>query len=134
MYYTTARVNVKNDKGEVVAFKDYQKVNFDGDGIHEDGELKGKVIVGDPEAMLGATIEYFQAQVGEDGNGVLDMLKDLTYAHDLDRRSVIRRAIEKGLEGPDKAIEKAIKQAMAAREALGKPITYEEAKRRVMED
>jgi hypothetical protein len=130
MVKTTARVNVKNDAGKVVQFQDYDKVVFEGNEI-VDGKVQP---VEDMETLLGVAIEYFQEQVGKDGSGVLEMLKCATYAHDLNRRSSIRQALVAAAEGPDKAINKAVKDLMAAKAAQGKPISEEEARRRVMAD
>jgi hypothetical protein len=131
MFQTKAKVQVKNTQGVVIASQEYDKVVFEGTALND----KGKVIVGEgvtPEQLLGATIAYYQAQVGEKGNGVLAMLADNTYAHDLGRRASMRQTLVTAAAGPDKAIEKAIKDFMAARAAAGKPVTEEAARAKML--
>jgi hypothetical protein len=128
MFNITAKVQVKNDSGKVVATQDYDKVVFEASGI----DAEDKYIQDDVEALLGATIEFFQNEVGEDGNGVLEMLKNVTYSHDLGVRAKIRQTLVATLNGPDKAIAAQVKQYMIGRAAKGKPVTEEEAYKRVM--
>lgn len=123
MFTTKAKVQVKNPQGKVVASQEYDKVVFHGTSLNGEGEVTG----GTPEELLGDAIAYFQKQVGEKGNGVVEMLKHVTYGSDLNVKSTIRQGLTKALEGPDKAIEKAAKDIMAARAAIGKPITMEQA-------
>jgi len=127
MFNTIATVKVKNDAGKVIASQDYQKVVFDGIEL-----VEGKVNPGPSiETLLSDAIEYFQEFVGADGNGVVEMLKAATYAHDLDRRAKIRGTLVSAIEGPDKAIEKQVKQYMIGRAASGKPVTEAVARERV---
>ncbi len=128
MFNITAKVQVKNDSGKVVATQDYDKVVFEASGV----DAEDKYIQDDVEALLGATIEFFQSEVGEDGNGVLEMLKNVTYSHDLGVRAKIRQTLVATLNGPDKAIAAQVKQYMIGRAAKGKPVTEEEAYKRVM--
>jgi hypothetical protein len=127
MFQTTAKVQVKNGD-KLLGEKNYDKVVFEGVGLTD----KKEIIPGDPETLLGEAIAYFQAQVGEKGNGVIELLKNATYANDLGQRNKIRAVIVASLEGPEKAIEKAIKDLMAARQSAGKPISEEAARAKVM--
>lgn len=128
MFLTTAKVQVKDSQGKVIATQEYNKTVFEGTGIDD----KGKVIAGAPEAMLGDAIAFFQKEVGEKGNGVVELLRNATYAYDLGVRAGIRQTLVTAAAGPDKAIEKAIKDLMAARAAAGKPLTEEQARAKVM--
>lgn len=56
------------------------------------------------------------------------LLENIAYATNLNARAVVRRKLESQVEGPGKAIEKAIKDLVKAREAMGKPITEEAAR------
>lgn len=128
MFKTTAKVQVKNQKNEVIASQDYPKVVFEGLTLDE----KGKPVGGTPEELLGQAIAFLQAEAGEKGNGVVELLKHATYAYDLGVRAKIRQSLVTASAGPDKAIEKQIKDYMAARAAMGKPVTEEKARERVM--
>jgi len=127
MFQTTAKVQVKNGD-KLLGEKEYSKVVFEGTGLTD----KKEIVPGDPETLLGEAIAYFQAQVGEKGNGVIELLKNATYANDLGQRNKIRATIVASLEGPEKSIEKAVKDFMAARQAAGKPISEEAARAKVM--
>jgi hypothetical protein len=128
MFTMKAVVKVKNDKGVVIAQQEYDKVVFEGIAL-----LEGKVVTGDNiEQLLGDAIALLQKEAGEDGNGVVEMLKNVTYAHDLGVRASIRQSLVTALEGPDKAIDKSVKNFMAARAAAGKPISEEAARKKVM--
>lgn len=128
MFQTKAEVKVK-DGDKVIATQEYQKVIFHGDSE----DANGKVIVTSPaDKLLGDAIAFFQAEVGEKGNGVLEMLQHVTYSQDLAKRASIRQTLVQSLEGPEKAISKAIKDLMAARAAAGKPISEEKAREKVM--
>lgn len=128
MFLTKAKVRVKNDKGAVVASQEYDKTVFEGMGTDD----KGNMIPGDVETLLGQAIQWFQEQVGETGNGVLELLKNATYANDLGKRAAIRQMLVSAVAGPEKAIEKSIKDFMAARAAAGKPISEEKARAKVL--
>lgn len=133
MFTTKATVQVKDSQGKVITSQEYDKVVFEGLALDE----KGKPTGGTPEELLGAAIEHFQKEAGKDGNGVLELLSAATYANDLGVRAKIRQALVTAIAGPDKAIEKAVKDLMAARAAAGKPISEEAARARVkafMED
>lgn len=130
MFTTQAEVKVKNSQGQVIASQQYSKQVF-----HGTEEKDGKVVTGEGtsvEKLLGDAIAFFQKEAGEKGNGVIELLKAATYAHDLDVRAGIRQTLVTAAAGPDKAIEKQIKDFMAARAALGKPVTEEVARTRVM--
>lgn len=135
MYKTTAEVKVKNDKNEVILSQKYDKIVFEGTGPDEkgkptfDGTDAPKAIL----ALLATAIDFFQAEVGEKGNGALELLKQATYAYDLERRNKIRQQLVSGAEGPEKTIEKLVKDHMVARAKLGKPVTEEVARKRVQE-
>lgn len=128
MFKTTAKVQVKNAQGQVIATQEYNKLVFEGTEL-TDGKVTSKEPV---EGLLGAAIKFFQDEVGEKGNGVIELLKNATYAYDLGVRAGIRQTLVTAAAGPDKAIEKAIKDLMAARAASGKPITEEIARAKVM--
>lgn len=128
MFNITAKVQVKNGD-KVLGDKEYSKVVFEGTGRNDKGEVIGQ---DNPEALLGDAIAYFQEQAGEKGNGVVELLKAATYANDLGVRAKIRQTIVAALEGPEKAIEKAVKDLMALRQSIGKPITEDDARKRVM--
>lgn len=133
MYKTKAKVQVKNDAGKVILSQEYDKVVFE--GTHADDKGKATFDASQPDAvkgLLGNAIAFFQAQVGEKGNGVVELLKNATYAYDLGERAKIRQQLVSGAEGPEKSIEKQVKEFMAARARMGKPVTEEVARKRVM--
>lgn len=135
MFKTPAKVQVKNSKNEVVASQEYDKIVFEGTSKDE----QGKVLydANNPDAvvnLLRDAIGFFQSQVGEKGNGVIELLKNATYSYDLGERAKIRQQLVTAAAGPDKAIEKAIKDYMAARSAMGRPVTMEQARAKLMED
>lgn len=130
MFTTNAKVQVKNAKGEVIMSQEYQKTVFEGLKADDKGKPEG----GTPEELLGAAIEFFQKQAGEKGNGVVELLKNATYAYDLGERAKIRQQLVTAAAGPDKAIDKAVKDYMAMRAAMGKPVTEEAARKKLMED
>lgn len=127
MYTTKAEVKVKNAAGVVIASQEYQKQVFEGTQADD----KGKPTGGTVEELLSGAIQFYQNKVGEKGNGVLALLADATYAYDLGERARIRQTLVTAAAGPDKAIEKAIKDFMAARAAAGKPISLEVATAKV---
>ena len=128
MFYTDAKVQVKNGD-KVLAEKVYSKVVFEGISLDD----KKNVVQGDDiEKLLGDAIAYFQEQAGEKGNGVIELLRNATYANDLGQRNKIRQVLVTSMEGPEKSIDKAVKDFMAARQAAGKPISEEAARAKVM--
>jgi len=127
MFKTTKTVEVKNGD-KTLGSQEYTKVVFEGIGLDD----KKKIITGDAETLLGDAISFFQGIEGEKGNGVLRLLSEATYAYDLGVRSKIRQTIVAAMEGPEKAIEKSIKDFMAARQAAGKPISEEAARAKVL--
>jgi hypothetical protein len=128
MYKTTAKVQVKNSKGEVILSQEYEKLVFEGTGPDD----KGKPTGGEPLELLQAGIDFLQEKVGKAGNGVVELLGYVTYAYDLEARAKIRNALVSNAAGPEKAIEKQIKEYMAARAAMGRPVSEEIARKRVM--
>ena len=128
MFTTTAKVQVKNSQGGVIATQEYNKTVFEGLSMDD----KGKIVGGSPEELLAQAIGFYQQKIGEKGNGVVALLADATYAHDLGERAKIRQSLVTAVAGPDKAIEKAVKDLMSARAAAGRPITEEAAKAKVM--
>jgi len=128
MYKTTAKVQVKNSKGEVILSQEYEKLVFEGTGPDD----KGKPTGGEPLELLQAGIDFLQEKVGKAGNGVTELLGYVTYAYDLEARAKIRNALVSNAAGPEKAIEKQIKEYMAARAAMGRPVSEEIARKRVM--
>jgi len=130
MYKTTAKVTVKDNQGKVVATQEYTKIVFE--GLSEDD--KGKPTGGTDEELLGQAVAYFEAEAGKDQRGVIDLLKELTYGYDLGVKATVRQQLMRAVAGPDKAIEKAIKDYMAARAAMGKPVSEEIARKKIMED
>jgi hypothetical protein len=131
MYTVKAKVQVKNTKNEVIGSQDYDKIIFEGTSVGTDG--KPTIDATNPNAvseLLAQAIAHYQA-LDPKGNAVVDMLSDVTYAHDLGRRSKMRAGVVTALAGPDKAIDKQVKDFMAARLALGKPVDEATARARV---
>lgn len=128
MFKTEAKVQVKNAQGAVIASQLYDKLVFEGTKL-VDGKVASDATV---EDLLGSAIQFFQKEVGEKGNGVVELLKNATYAYDLGVRAGIRQTLVTAAAGPDKAIEKSIKDFMAARAAAGKPVTEEVARTKIM--
>lgn len=126
MYTKSAVVTVK-DGDKLIGKQEYQKVIFEGMQADE----KGKPTGGTKQELLKACIDFLTGK-SKEGDGVGDLLSYATYAYDLAVRGTIRAAIEKAAEGPDKVIEKTIKDLMAARAAAGKPITEDEARKKVL--
>ena len=125
MYKETASVKVKDGK-KVVAEREFQTVIFEGTSADD----KGKPTGGSPDELLGAAITYFQT-LDPKTNGVISLLQRVTKAHDLELRSPIRQALVDSIEGPDKAVDKALEKFVAIRIQLGKPVTEEwKAKKR----
>jgi hypothetical protein len=129
MFQTEAEVNVKDAQNKVVGSMKYQKIVLHGSSLND----KGEVITGGTamEALLGDAIAFYQKEVGEKGNGLLALLEDATYAHDLGVRAKIRQGIVKSLEGPDKSIAKMVDKYIEARLASGKPVTREVAEAKI---
>lgn len=118
MKTTSATVKVKDKaSGKIVAEKTYTKIVFD-----EPKEEK-------PEVLLRDCIAQFQKDVGETGNGVLAMLTQATYGRDLGERSNIRQGLVAALEGPDKAVNRAVDALIKAYAALGRELTREAARK-----
>lgn len=129
MFTEKARVQVKDQQNKVIASQEYNKQVFEGTKRGEDGKVGTDV---GTDVLLGNAIKFFQEQAGKDGNGVLELLKNATYAFDLGVRASIRQTLVTAAAGPDKAIEKAIKDLMAARAAAGKPMSEEVARAKVL--
>lgn len=129
MFTHEAKVQVKNGKGEVIASQVYQKVVFHGTARNDKGDVVSTV---KDEELLGSALAFFQKEAGEKGNGLIELLDAATYAYDLSRRATIRQSLVTAMEGPEKAIEKTIKDMMAMRAAAGKPISEDVARQKVM--
>lgn len=130
MIKTTAEVKVKDNAGKVIAQQSYQKTVFEYMKTDEKGN--GVKLEGDAVSdALSAAIQHYQSE-NPKGNGVVDLLRDATYAYDLGKRAAIRNSLVTAAAGPDKAIDKAIKDLMAARAAAGKPLTEAQAREKVM--
>jgi hypothetical protein len=134
MYTIKAKVEVKNGD-KVVGTKEYDKVVFEGFSADD----KGKPVIPSDPAEVGklmtAARDFFKAEGGEkatDVTALVELLKNVTYAYDLGQRSSVRQAILNEQAGPEKSIEKAIKDVMAARAQAGKPITEEQARAKVL--
>lgn len=56
------------------------------------------------------------------------VINDWHYGQDLKAKSEVRNAILAEVAGPEKSLEKLIKDFMKAREAVGKPISEERAR------
>lgn len=132
MFETKAKVTVKNAKGEVVGTQEYNKRVFEGTGADANGKpTYDSANENAISQLLADAIDFYQKQ-NPKGNGVVDLLSDATYAYDLGVRAGIRQGLVTALAGPDKAIEKQIKDFMATRAAMGKPVTEAVARERVM--
>ena len=116
-----ATVKVKDAAKVVVGEQTYTKQVF--------GEPKESK----PEELLRDAIGFLQKEAGEKGNGVLDLLQHVTYSYDLGQRSNIRQGIVASLEGPEKAITKAVDALVKAYTAMGKTITREDARKLIPE-
>ena len=130
MYKTQGEVKIKDSQGKVIATQKYDKIVFE--GMSEDAD--GKPTGGSDEELLQAAVAYFIQEVGKDKRAVVEMLKATTYGHDLGEKATVRQSMMRALAGPEKAIDKAVKDYMAARLAMGKPVTEEQARKKVMED
>ena len=127
MVKSPATVNVKGSQGNIIATQNYDKVNFHGDTLTEQGTISG----GTPESLLTDAIAFFQAE-NPKGNGVIELLRSATYAYDLGVRASIRQSLVTAAAGPEKSIDRAVKDLMAARSAAGRPISEETARAKVM--
>jgi hypothetical protein len=134
MYQTEAEVKVKDSSGKVVASQKYQKNVFDGLKADAKGNPEG----GDDPDLLRAAIDFFTTEIAKKAikgtTPVKLLLGHVTYSADLGQRQNIRQSLVTAMEGPDKAIEKSIKDYMAARAALGKPMTYDAVKAKLFGD
>jgi hypothetical protein len=128
MYNTDAEVKVKNSQGAVIATGKYQKVVFEGTSADGNGK---PVHTGPPEELLSQAINHFQG-LNPKGNGLIDLLENVTYAYDLGQRAKVRAQLVAAAAGPDKAIDKMVKDFMAGRAAAGKPVTEEVARAKVL--
>lgn len=99
----------------------------------------GKVtlVVGEGDAKKEFTKDY-QKVIFETAADIVGWLQDaekapsviaaLNYGYDLKQRAKVRQQLESTSAGPEKALEKLIKNIQAARTALGKPeLPYEKA-------
>jgi hypothetical protein len=138
MFKTKATVNVKGNDGKVKSSQEYEKAVFHGTHVDADGNvqiqpLPGKTLDETMAELLTQALAYAQTRTKEGkGNPVVELLERYTYADDLDVRSKIRASLVAASEGPDKAIDKMVKDFMAGRLAVGKPVTEEFARKRVM--
>jgi hypothetical protein len=134
MFTTDAEVKVKDSQGKVLATQKYNKIIFEGTALDGNGKVTALDAQGAPmpvEYLLKAAIDHFQS-LNPKGNGVVDLLENVTYANDLGARAKVRAQIIAATAGPDKAIDKMVKDFMAGRAAAGKPVTEEVARARVV--
>jgi uncharacterized protein with beta-barrel porin domain len=129
MFTTDAEVKVKDSQGKVLATQKYAKIVFEGMAL--DGNGKVTTLDATVETLLKQAIDHFQA-LNPKGNGVVDLLENVTYANDLGARAKVRAQIIAATAGPDKAIDKMVKDFMAGRAAAGKPVTEDVARARVV--
>jgi len=135
MYKTKATVNVKGSDGTIIAHQDYDKIVFEGN-FEENGKPAGGT---DPE-LLKQAIDYVHSTLSKDkdgnvvGSAVREMLSRFTYATDLGMRAGIRQQLLAAVAGPDKAVDKAIATYMTMRAAIGRPVTEEEARAKLLVD
>lgn len=129
MFTETAKVQVKDGK-TVKGEQTYSKVRFAPDS-KDTAEAKAYFEGKAPTDLLKDAIAFLQAERPKQ-NGMVELLREAEYAYDLGKRNKIRQSILSGLEGPEKAIEKAIADLMKARQAMGKPISEEKARAMVM--
>ena len=99
------------------------------------GQVEVKFGSGESKRTVSREVKYSKLETADDVLGLLndpktlaELLGDVNYARNLGARSKVRQAIMSTEAGPDKAIEKAIKDMVKARAAVGKPITEEQAK------
>lgn len=74
------------------------------------------------------TIDYFLEQL-QNPETAKQMISDWWYGQDLRAKAAVRQTILATVAGPEKAFDKAVKDFMKMREAMGKPITEDQAKR-----
>jgi hypothetical protein len=138
MFKTKATVNVKGNDGKIKATQEYEKAVFHGTHLDTDGNvqiqpLPGKTLDETMAELLTQALAYAQTRTKDGkGNPVVELLERYTYADDLDVRSKIRASLVAASEGPDKAIDKMVKDFIAGRLAVGKPVTEEVARKRVL--
>lgn len=77
--------------------------------------------------MAFETLDDILAAVGTP-EGLKELIENANYAINLKARAPVRQTLAAKVAGPDKAIEKAIKDMVKARAAMGKPITEEAAR------
>jgi hypothetical protein len=65
----------------------------------------------------------------QDEKKAAQAIKDLNYGSDLKAKSEVRNSILSENAGPEKAFEKSVKDFMKLREANGKPVTEEQARK-----
>ena len=116
------KLEVKDDKGNVVKTVDFQKVKFESGDASPDDKF----------AAACSLLETLFPQVEKEGvvtrenNPINIMLSHLTYSFDLTLRNSIRSKERIAIEGPDKEIEREAKRL-----AAHKSIPYEDALARV---
>lgn len=84
-------------------------------------------------------VSYLELETVDDVLGIAqkpESLKDLiaaaNYGFNLKARSIVSAAIKQENQGPEVAINRAVKQLVANRLKFGKPITEDEARAKVM--
>jgi hypothetical protein len=65
----------------------------------------------------------------EDEKTAKQMISDWHYGSDLRAKAEVRNAILAEVAGPEKAFEKAVKDFQKLREAVGKPVSEEQARK-----
>lgn len=106
--------------------------------------IKGTVKVtfgsGDSERIVEREVTYNEVENADDVLAILqnedqakDFFKSANYGINLRARSIVSAAIKDTESGPEKAIEKMVKDMIKARAALGRPITEANAIAKVKE-
>jgi len=120
-------VVVKDESGKVIATVPYERVYYScGDGdmtesvdVTANGQLIGLKLrpVGksthNSQALFAEMVADFQAQDPK-GDPIARVLRECEYSADLGARNAIRARAKAEAEGPEKAIEQAVKKLLVA--------------------
>lgn len=95
------------------------------------------VSIGDKEFSKGYTKKIYETAddvLGElqDEKALKTVIDNLNYATDLKLRAKVRADILSESAGPEKAVDKMVKDMVKMRAAVGKPITEEQARKIIL--